>query len=143
VLINLLTNSIKFTKNEERQEGKRIKIILSATSERPETDTTNKIKFIPVREQPGDPHSIPALQRRLSTFSESSTGKATYLLFAVEDTGKGLTEEELNSLFMRFSQATAKTYGTYGGSGLGLYISRTKFPDFTNTMMNADDIKVN
>jgi len=124
VLINLITNSIKFTKGENRDDGKRIKIILSATSERPATDTTHKIEFIPVREQSADPHSVPNVQRRLSTLSDGSTGQSVYLLFAVEDTGKGLTEVELNSLFMRFSQASARTYGTYGGSGLGLFISR-------------------
>jgi CheY-like chemotaxis protein len=47
-----------------------------------------------------------------------------YLQFAVEDTGRGLSEQELKVLFQRFGQANPKTYGRYGGSGLGLFISR-------------------
>jgi CheY-like chemotaxis protein len=45
-------------------------------------------------------------------------------MFAVQDTGKGLTDDEKKLLFMRFSQASPKTHVMYGGSGLGLFISR-------------------
>lgn len=51
-------------------------------------------------------------------------GEDVYLQFDVCDTGKGLTAEEMSNLFRRFSQASAKTYSQYGGSGLGLFISR-------------------
>lgn len=40
------------------------------------------------------------------------------------DTGVGLSAKQQESLFKRFYQATPKTQTTYGGSGLGLYISR-------------------
>lgn len=43
---------------------------------------------------------------------------------AVYDTGRGLSEDEMNILFQRFRQASPKTYKQYGGSGLGLFISR-------------------
>jgi hypothetical protein len=42
----------------------------------------------------------------------------------VQDTGRGLTVEEKKMLFMRFSQASPRTHIQYGGSGLGLFISR-------------------
>lgn len=40
------------------------------------------------------------------------------------DTGTGLTTEEISKLFKRFSQASIKTHTKYGGSGLGLWVSR-------------------
>ena len=51
-------------------------------------------------------------------------GQEIYLEFAVQDTGRGLNAEELKLLFQRFSQASPRTHVQYGGSGLGLFISR-------------------
>ncbi|KAL0488846.1 hypothetical protein AKO1_015096 [Acrasis kona] len=46
------------------------------------------------------------------------------LQIEVEDTGIGLTDAEITKLFQPFSQANSQTYGKYGGSGLGLKISK-------------------
>ncbi|WP_145146152.1 response regulator [Paenibacillus xylanexedens] len=42
--------------------------------------------------------------------------------FEVEDTGIGISPEQLERLFVPFTQAEPSTYRTYGGSGLGLVI---------------------
>lgn len=77
---------------------------------------------------------IPIRKRRVSRSSEEDHSRIAprietpsnpiFLRFAVEDTGRGISQEELKALFQRFGQASPKTYGQYGGSGLGLFISR-------------------
>jgi CheY-like chemotaxis protein len=78
VLLNLLSNACKFTKDGE-------------------------VRF--------------SITRRLA-------GDRDWIEFRIADTGIGMTEEQLGRLFQDFVQADTSTTRQFGGSGLGLSISR-------------------
>ncbi|RYP27582.1 hypothetical protein DL766_006308 [Monosporascus sp. MC13-8B] len=111
VLINLLTNALKFTKDVT---ARNVSVEMSASKTRPK-EGASSVRFIP----PGA-ISLDDAQKLPSVPEENRI----YLMFKVTDTGQGITEEEMSTLFQRFSQASAKTHVKYGGSGLGLFISR-------------------
>ena len=111
VLINLTTNAIKFTSGQDKRT---IVVSIGASHVRPSTAEAN-VSYFPSR-----------LQRKDLTADEVEwgSGENIYLHFTVQDTGRGLDESEKTLLFQRFRQASPRTHVQYGGSGLGLFISR-------------------
>lgn len=110
VLINLTTNAIKFTTTQEKRI---INVTMGASLERPAKDGSI-VSYFPPRSKRKD----------LTKSSDWGTGEKIYLHFAMQDTGRGLSDDEKKLLFIRFSQASPRTHVQYGGSGLGLFISR-------------------
>ena len=55
---------------------------------------------------------------------ENETKKHAKILFTVRDTGIGIPQEKLGSIFDSFKQSDSSTTRIYGGTGLGLSISK-------------------
>ncbi|KAF5663098.1 sensory transduction histidine kinase [Fusarium heterosporum] len=114
VLINLMTNAIKFTQGREKRS---ITVSLSASKHVSEVTRKGISYFERVDHQRTTVMNI-------NNLDEWGHGEEINLHCTVEDTGPGLIEEEMKLLFQRFQQATPRTHVQYGGSGLGLFISR-------------------
>ncbi len=107
VLLNLLSNAAKFTKN-----GKIAIAVEKINNE----------------------------QLKIKNQEESSQiliANAEFLSFRIADTGIGMNPEQLQRVFLPFTQADASTTRIYGGTGLGLAISQ-RFCQMMGGTIEAD-----
>ncbi|KAF2666814.1 hypothetical protein BT63DRAFT_427225 [Microthyrium microscopicum] len=114
ILINLMTNAIKFTSNINTRRGV-IEVILRASTERPSKLSHPLVEYSAARSKP---------DHNLMHGPDWGDGEPLFIEYCVRDTGPGLTEAERLMLFNKFTQASHRTHVQYGGSGLGLFISR-------------------
>jgi signal transduction histidine kinase/CheY-like chemotaxis protein len=102
ILLNLLSNALKFTEQGE--------VVLTVV---PAQAGTQRLAA-------NDTGSPPPTQ----AFGGGIARERQELHFTVRDTGIGLTPEGMSRLFQSFSQADSSTARKYGGTGLGLVISK-------------------
>jgi signal transduction histidine kinase/AmiR/NasT family two-component response regulator len=112
ILVNLLTNAIKFTK---LQQTRKITLRHGSSRSAPSAEL-----FGPGFEW----HPTGKFRSDLIQAAEYGQGEVVYVYYAVADSGKGIPSDFLNKVFSKFEQADRRSHTHYGGSGLGLYISR-------------------
>lgn len=112
ILVNFITNAIKFTRLETFRQ---INAHLSASLDRPTSNANlDEPQFLPAQTEPSV--TYPEVAR--------TEDEVIYIKISVTDTGCGISQDEQKNLFQRFSQAGKRTHVKYGGTGLGLFISR-------------------
>ncbi|CBY01147.1 similar to aerobic respiration control sensor protein arcB [Plenodomus lingam JN3] len=114
ILINLITNAIKFTRLEDKRK---INISLGLSLQTPLYNADGHVQFI----RSAETAEAQALQ---ADWEKGEVASDIHVIFTVQDTGRGLSAAEHELMFARFSQASPRTHIDYGGSGLGLFISR-------------------
>jgi CheY-like chemotaxis protein/HPt (histidine-containing phosphotransfer) domain-containing protein len=107
ILVNLLSNAVKFTPRGE------VGVTVTLTNHREGEGNGHE-----QHAQPADKAMLP--QDTLPTIDSP----LRYLHIAVHDTGIGIPQDQIVHLFQPFVQADSSTTRKYGGTGLGLVISK-------------------
>lgn len=121
VLVNLVNNAIKFSGGQQRPGRVSVRAVLAET----------------VRGEPVEPHN-PSTRPLVLSEAEGSgrtvernlaqaclePGRKVVVEIRIADNGIGMDEKTLSRLFTPFTQADISTTRRFGGTGLGLVISR-------------------
>jgi len=119
ILTNLLSNGIKFT---DTSPGNRDILV-----------TVNVSRYAPPENAPCIPPPGPEIP--LVDLEMPST---IFIYCSVKDSGPGLQPDDLALLFRRFQQGS-NSHSVFGGSGLGLFVSR-KLCDLMGGQIDVDSV---
>eukprot|EP01102_Stenamoeba_stenopodia_P012238 TRINITY_DN3837_c0_g1_i2.p1 TRINITY_DN3837_c0_g1~~TRINITY_DN3837_c0_g1_i2.p1 ORF type:complete len:606 (-),score=164.27 TRINITY_DN3837_c0_g1_i2:107-1924(-) len=115
ILVNLIGNAIKFTLKGQISITMCYKLGNSSVN----SPNASSPTYSPGALSPA------SITSSLSPAPYSSkSGNFAELNIVVEDTGLGMSEAQKQQLFQRFCQVGANRYSSYGGSGLGLVLSK-------------------
>jgi signal transduction histidine kinase len=121
ILINLLSNAAKFTENGT------ITLRLSLHSDAPAGhEASQPATTTPPQLEPQSPTALASVPTQT-------------VIFEVEDTGIGIDAQQQTRLFQPFIQADTPTQARYGGTGLGLALSR-RFADLLGGQVTCRSI---
>ncbi|ACC80931.1 PAS domain S-box protein [Nostoc punctiforme] len=123
VLMNLLNNAIKFTERGEVV----LSVELGAGDSVKQGENSSPLHPSLVRLRPSLREAAPTTTLRTSSRQarpSASSESPIQIQFAIKDTGIGITPEKIERLFHPFTQADVSMTRRYGGTGLGLVISK-------------------
>lgn len=106
-LLNLLSNANKFT------DRGTITLTVSRSRHRP------NVSSLPTTSDSSKNGVAPS-----SPVAAADPSEADFITFTISDTGIGMTQEQIGKLFRAFTQADSSTSRKYGGTGLGLALTK-------------------
>ena len=125
-----------------RAEEKKIKLFLNKTANIPNRLIGDKVRLIQVLNNLVS-NAVKFTHNGNVTLKiehELIDDKSVLLNFEVKDSGIGIPEDKLKTIFERFTQADASTTRNFGGTGLGLSICKM-LVDLQNGKMDVESIE--
>ena len=123
-LNSFLSDIEQLFKNKAADRGVDLRLIIKGSLPKKIESDPTRLRQIIINLLGNAIKFTPAGGSILTTVSIETMSDVEQLVFRVRDSGRGMSEDEMEKLFQPFAQADASTTRNYGGTGLGLFISR-------------------